>query len=320
MSLSRARPGSLEPIRIGIVGLGRIAQGMHGPSIRGNPAFALAATASPQDELPGVAGFAAIEDMLDGVPELTAVAICTPPQLRYDMARLALERGKHVLLEKPPCCSVARLTHLASLAGTAGRTLFQTWHSRYAHAVPRAARELAGHTLERVRVTWKEDVREWHAGQCWLWQAGGFGVFDLGINPLSILTQLIPEPLFARTARLFVPANCATPIAAELQLETASGVPIEVGLDGLDAGTPIWEIELTTDRGALTLANGGAILRTGSAGPLPPPSLAEEYVALYGRFAELIARGESDVDARPLQLVADLHLVATHVTVDAFAG
>ena len=43
-----------------------------------------------------------------------------------------------------------------------------------------------------------------------------------------------------------------------------------------------------------------------------------EYASLYRHFAELVARGISDVDARPFQLVADASLLGTRVTVDRF--
>jgi D-galactose 1-dehydrogenase/L-arabinose 1- dehydrogenase len=43
-----------------------------------------------------------------------------------------------------------------------------------------------------------------------------------------------------------------------------------------------------------------------------------EYPRLYARFADLIAAGESDVDWRPLQLVADALLVAERATGPAF--
>jgi len=50
----------------------------------------------------------------------------------------------------------------------------------------------------------------------------------------------------------------------------------------------------------------------------PHPSLSSEYAAIYGEFAELISRGESDVDAGPLQCVADIQLVAQHVPAAPF--
>ena len=47
--------------------------------------------------------------------------------------------------------------------------------------------------MKRLLVTWKEDVRHWHPGQQWIWEAGGFGVFDPGINALSIVTKIMPD-------------------------------------------------------------------------------------------------------------------------------
>ena len=311
----------MEPIQTGIVGFGKIARDAHRPSIRANPAFELAATASCDAGEPGLAHFSRIEDMLEDVPQLTAVAICTPPQVRYHAARLALEHGKHVLLEKPPCSSVLELEHLAALAKSAGKTLYQTWHSREASAVEPAANELRRRKLRAVRITWKEDVRTWHPGQQWLWEPGGFGVFDPGINALSILTQVITEPLFARSAHFDIPGNCATPIAAELALETASGVPIAASFDFRLRGKPVWSIDFETDQGPLGLLDGGTRLQLGDEpAPLARARLGREYAAIYRRFAELIARGESEVDTRPLACVADLFLVARHFTVEPFPG
>ena len=49
---------------------------------------------------------------------------------------------------------------------------------------------------------WKEDVTHWHPGQKWIWQAGGLGVFDPGINGLSILTRIMPHGIFLTGAEL----------------------------------------------------------------------------------------------------------------------
>ena len=80
---------------------------------------------------------------LDGVAGLDAIAICTPPQVRYEIAHLALVRGKHVLLEKPPCPSLVQLEHLIGLAQGRGReALYQSWHSQHARALPLLERTL----------------------------------------------------------------------------------------------------------------------------------------------------------------------------------
>ena len=87
--------------------------------------------------------------------------------------------------------------------------------------VPGAGPE--GKRVRELRVTWKEDVRHWHPGQAWIWEPGGFGVFDPGINALSILTRILPSPIFVQSATLAVPANRAAPIAAEISPRRPSG-------------------------------------------------------------------------------------------------
>jgi predicted dehydrogenase len=82
-----------------------------------------------------------------------------------------------------------------------GVTLFASWHSRFAAGVPAAKAWLATHDIRAVDIQWREDVRRWHPGQTWIWEAGGLGVFDPGINALSILTEIMPREVFVTDAR-----------------------------------------------------------------------------------------------------------------------
>jgi D-galactose 1-dehydrogenase len=309
----------VKPIRVGIVGVGKIARDQHIPAILGNSALSFAAAASRHAQVSGVANFSSIEEMLAKVSDLDAVAICTPPQAHYAAAKLALAKGKHVLLEKPPCTSLTQFENLVRLARIAGRTLYQTWHSRHAHAVAPAGRLLQQQILKQGRVTWKEDVRQWHPGQAWIFEPGGFGVLDPGINAISIMTQIIAEPIFVTSACLYVPSNCAAPIAAELEFVTDRGVGISAGLDFRHTGPQTWDIDLETDQGSIKLSAGGGQLTVGThAVPADTGALASEYEDIYERFVQLIRQGESEVDVRPLQLVADIFLIAKHISVAPF--
>jgi D-galactose 1-dehydrogenase len=309
----------VQPIRIAVVGIGKIARDQHLPAIAANPAFTFAAAVSRHAQLAAVANFQSIEALLAGTVAVDAISICTPPQLHYPAARLALVNGKHVLLEKPPCTSLAQLENLVSLANAAGRTLYQTWHSQHAHGVAPAVRLLRQRKLRWVHVTWREDVRKWHPGQTWIWQAGGFGVLDPGINALSIVTLLVAEPVFPKSARLFVPSNCDAPIAADLELVSDSGVEISVQLDFRHTGPQTWDIELSTDSGPMKLSAGGGLLTVDNQ-PVAPDAggLGSEYESIYHCFAELIAKRQSEVDARPLRMVADIFMVAKQIAVEPF--
>jgi len=309
----------MKPVRVGLVGIGKIARDQHIPALRANPAFVLAACASRNAKVDGILNFPTIEDMLAAGQEIDAVAICTPPQFHYEAAKLALGKGKHVLLEKPPCTTTLQLAHLAELANAAKRTLFQTWHSQHAHGVAPAQRWLKRRKVRGVRVTWKEDVRQWHPGQTWIWQAGGFGIFDPGINAISILSEIMPEPFFVESAHLYVASNHEAPIAAEMSFRTDSGAEIKAAFDFRHTGVQTWDIDVDTDAGAIRLSAGGGKLTIGDElVPADAGALENEYESIYRHFADLIERGRCDVDARPLQLVADIFLLAKRSIVEPF--
>jgi D-galactose 1-dehydrogenase len=306
----------MAKIEIAIVGLGKIARDQHVSSIAASEDFELIAVASPHHSLDGVPSFTSIEALLQDVPGVEAVALCTTPQVRFDIARYALQRGKHVLLEKPPGVTVSEVHALIDIARRNDAVLFASWHSRFAQAVEPARAWLAGRKISRINITWKEDVRVWHPGQPWIWKAGGLGVFDPGINALSILTRLVPDALALKTATLFFPSNCETPIAAQLSLCDPNGVIIQVELDFLQSGQQTWSIDVDTDAGRLTLSMGGAIMAVDGK-PVPTPRGAE-YANLYAHFAGLVRGRRSDVDYAPLQLVADAFLCGRRIEVEPF--
>jgi len=306
----------MSPLRVAIVGFGKIARDQHVPAIAGTEGVELAAIASRNASLAGVPHVTTLEQLLRDGPPVDAVTLCTPPQVRRAQAAMALAAGKHVMLEKPPGATVGEIKPLVTAARAAQRTLFATWHSRFAPAVEPARQLLAGRQVTAVRISWKEDVRVWHPGQAWIWQPGGLGVFDPGINALSILTRILPQPLFVTSADLAFPANRDAPIAASLSLSDAKGLPITAEFDFRQTGPQSWDIHLDTDGGPLTLSSGGARL---TAAGKPLVDLAEaEYAGLYRRFLELTATGETDVDLAPLQIVADAFLLARRRTVEPF--
>ena len=303
-------------VRLAVIGLGKIARDQHLPTIAALPAVTLAAVADPHVTLDGVPAFASLEELLRNGPPVDAVVLCTPPQMRGTQAAIALAAGKHVLLEKPPAATISAIGPLVGVAGAAGLTLFATWHARLAPAVEPARTWLASREIRAVRVIWKEDVRVWHPGQAWIWEAGGFGVFDPGINALSILTRVLPRPFFLTDAELSFPDNRAAPIAARLAFSDAGGLAIEADFDFRQTGEQTWAIEVDTDHGRLTLSAGGA--RLSHDGQLLIDEKKVAYPLIYRRFVDLIARSESDVDLAPLAHVADAFMLGRRVVVEPF--
>lgn len=301
---------------IAIIGFGKIARDQHVPALRDDPRFQLVATVDPHARLDGIAHYSNIAALLAADTGVKAVAICTPPSVRHTVARAAIAAGLHVLLEKPPGETVDEVLELERLADEAGVTLFTAWHSREAAAVDTARDWLSGRTIDAVRIAWKEDIRVWHPGQEWILDAGGFGVFDPGINALSILTHILPEAPELVSAKLSVPRGRASPILATLELRSGD-TSISVDLDFLQEGVQRWDIEVDTPDGTLRLSQGGATLTIADA-PVPA-SPNREYPRLYARFADLVAAHESDVDMAPLKLVTDAIAIGEHVETEPFA-
>jgi D-galactose 1-dehydrogenase len=303
-------------IRVAIVGLGKIARDQHISAIAETAGIELAAIVSRNASIDGIKHFATLDELLDRVPDIDAVALCTPPQGRQAQAATALKAGKHVLLEKPPGATVSELTPLIAEARQTGHTLFATWHSRFAPAVEAARAFVASRQIRSVVVEWKEDVRVWHPGQAWIWEPGGFGVFDPGINALAILTRILPRPFFLTEAELSYPGNRATPIAANLAFSDGTGVPILAEFDWRQTGPQTWDIRVETDAGRLTLSFGGS--RLVHDGQTLVDEEQAEYRGIYQRFVELITSRVSDVDLSPLVHVADAFMLGRRREVEPF--
>lgn len=303
-------------IPLALVGVGKIARDQHIPSIAGGPDFELAVAVSRHGKVDGVENFENFDAFLAARPDVKVVSLCTPPEVRFDMAKKAIAAGRDVLMEKPPATTLGEAEALSALAAEAGVTLFATWHSRFALGVEPARIWLSDKTIKTVSIVWKEDVRRWHPGQAWIWEPGGFGVFDPGINALSILTAVVPGPILVERSTLEFPENKKQPIAASIAMRTVDGAPVSAEFDWRQEGPQTWDITIETDQGLLRLSKGGSELYIGDALHTAGPD--REYAGIYERFGALIRARESDTDYQPLRLVADSFLCGERKVVASF--
>ncbi len=304
--------------KIALAGIGKIAIDQHIPTLAASPDWELAAAVSRNHRVEGVPNYTDFAAMLDAHPEIGTVSLCMPPVPRFDYAVTALLAKRHVMLEKPPGATLAEVRALEDLADLKGLSLYASWHSRSARFVAAAKAWLRDRLVKRLTVTWKEDVRKWHPGQDWVFEPGGMGVFDPGINALSIVTEILPDPIHLRTARLDFPENRATPIAAGLDFHHPHGGTVTAEMNWDHQGEDIWQIEVVTDKGTLTLKNGGAVLEIDGQPSEGADGLDGEYPALYTHMARLVAEGRSDVDLTPMIHIADAMTLGKRNTVKPF--
>jgi D-galactose 1-dehydrogenase len=306
--------------KIAIIGIGKISQDQHLPVIDKSKDFVVAATVSTRGLTHGdLPVFKTPAELYRAMPEVKLVAVCTPPGVRHAIVREALDAGMDVLMEKPPTPTISELDDLVAYAKKKKRVLFQTWHSQYNAAVDHTKKLLKKDGVASVRIDWRESVRKWHPGQDWVWQPGGFGVCDPGINALSIFSKIMPFPVFVDSARLKFPSNRQTPV--DVQIAFKSGQPhqpkMSAGFNWLETQGEIWTLSIETQKGdQLKLEKGGTVLRVNGVIKVEKPS--EEYEGIYERFAELLKKKKSDVDGTPLRLVADAFLLGARENVEAF--
>jgi predicted dehydrogenase len=194
--------------------------------------------------------------------------------------------------------------------------MFTTWHAQHNPAVAAAAEALAGKRIASMDILWHEDVRKWHPGQRWIWETGGFGVFDPGINAFSIATKIFPDTLFVERAELSYPEGAQTPIAADIEFASAvADGRLRCSLDWRRTEGEEWTITIRTAEGTeVRLENGGSLLSIdGQQQSFDSPG---EYPDIYARFVELIDERRSEVDVAPLRLVADCLLVGSRHMVE----
>ena len=125
------------PLQVGVIGAGYWATYAHIPAILEHPRAALLAVQSrSQDKADKVAkDFGAKYAVTDPIalldlPELDAVVIATTPNMHHAQAKAALERGKHVLIEKPMTFTAGEARELCDLADAKGVQLLIScpWH------------------------------------------------------------------------------------------------------------------------------------------------------------------------------------------------
>jgi len=306
--------------KIAVIGIGKISQDQHLPVIDKSKDFELAACVSTRGIGHGdVPVFKTPAELYKAMPEVGLVSICTPPNVRHQMVREAIDAGKDVLLEKPPTQTLAEFDDLVAYGRKKDRVLFQTWHSQYNAAVDETRKILKKEGVKSVRIDWRESVRKWHPGQDWVWEPGGFGVCDPGINAMSIFTKIMPFPVFVESSKLKFPANRQTPVDVEIVFKSLekSKPSLSAHFNWLEETGEIWTVAIETARGnQLRLEKGGTVLVLNDHVVIQNPS--EEYEGIYERFAKLLRKGKSDMDGAPLRLISDAFFLGARENIEEF--
>lgn len=234
-----------DPLRVGVLGCGAIAQAVHVPLLRRTPGATLVAVADPSAAAraaavrlaPGVDVFEDFPSLLRS-GQVDAVVVCAPSALHAPLALAALEAGKHLYLEKPLAVDREGAERAAAAASRAIVVSAIGFNRRFHPAFLRLRRSLteggAGE-LRELRTRFCEPV----AGSLPDWkrrrESGGGALLDLASHHVDLVRFVAGEEVELESAS--IRSIASEHDEAELVLRLASGARavVEVSFHGARA-------------------------------------------------------------------------------------
>jgi predicted dehydrogenase len=127
--------------------------------------------------------------------DVDVVYLGTPISTHAELARRAIEAGKHVLVEKAFTTTAAQARELATLAAERGRFLMEAMWMVFNPAIRRLLDEVAAGTIGEVRtVQGSFGFPSPPDAIIWRPELGGGALLDRGVYPLTLAQLLLGKP------------------------------------------------------------------------------------------------------------------------------
>lgn len=245
-------------LRVGIVGCGAIARAVHLPLLARLPRVRVAALADPDDAqralahrlAPAATAFVDAHALLEGAA-IDAVVICSPSGLHAAHARVAVQRGLHIYLEKPLATSLAEGAPLCDAWRRAGVVGMMGYNYRFNDLIGRLRAHVRLGTVGPVvaaRTMFcapSGTLPPWKRRR----ETGGGVLLDFGSHHIDLIRFLLGREI--RSVRAALRSRHTEDDCALLELELEGGAQVQ----SLFAfGVPAAErIEIHGEAGRLTV-------------------------------------------------------------------
>lgn len=260
-------------VRVGVIGCGAIATAVHLRALRSLAGFELRAVADPSPDalaralrmVRGATGHRDPGELLDR-QDLDAVVIAAPSGRHATLAIAALERRRHLYLEKPIATTLEDGQRVVDAAATADVVAMCGFNWRFQPLIRRAGELLRGGAIgpvRHVRSAFLEPatVAEWKRRRA----DGGGVLLDLGSHHFDLIPWLLEARIVGVEAEIRSIATEHDNATVRLQLDQGRGATCDFSLT---RGPAHWfefigeRGTLRVDRVARTLAIEGARART----------------------------------------------------------
>lgn len=247
---------------LGVIGCGDAAVRYHAPAWRKVPGIRVVSLFDPLPQNAHALANRLQEPRLAGNlqellahPEVEAVAILTPPATHFELARMALRSGKHVLVEKPLALDETEAEELTVLSRRTGLATAVGFHLRNHRLVQRARSMVQAQRIGRIRAAhalWCARLRTSLAAPSWRDNPaeGGTLLDDLGIHHVDLLRYLLGTEI--RDVRSTLSDHSPTGRHVRLALSTEDGAALDVTVV---EGRFEWQaLEIVGERGRISLS------------------------------------------------------------------
>lgn len=234
-----------DPVRVGLVGCGSIAQAVHVPLLRRLPGVALVAVADPSSAARSAAARLAPEatvyedfaSVLEG-PGIDAVVVCAPSALHGPLALDVVQAGKHLYLEKPLAVDREGGVRAAAVAGESPVVSTIGFNRRFHPAFRRLRGSLAqaaAGELRELRTRFCEPVTEELPGWKRLRETGGGALLDLASHHVDLVRFLTGHEVELESASIRSLASEHDDAELVLRLSSGARAVVEVSFHGVRA-------------------------------------------------------------------------------------
>ncbi len=259
-------------IRLALVGCGNMAR-WHADQLKTLDDIEVAAVCDPiaeqtarfkQDYFPEAVEYDSYERMLDDVKlKLDGVVLVTPHTLHYPQAKAALERGLHVLVEKPMVTQVDHAYDLWRTTQRTGKLLGITFQAPYSAVFGYLAEARDRGDWGKVQVISGSVAQAWFQGTTGHWRqnpelSGGGYIYDTGAHLLNAIMWLMNDPV-VEVHCMMDNLGCPVDINGVATLRFQNGA---IGTVSLAGNVPQFStnIQIMTDRMLITTDQYGSKL------------------------------------------------------------
>lgn len=222
--------------------------------------------------LQGVQQFEEYSDMLEQC-DLDAVIICSPHTLHFKQATNALNRGLHVLIEKPMTCSAKEAEELIKTAKQSGKVMQVSYQRHFQPEFMYIRDAIAGGEIGKITSITASLYQEWDSLTNGSWRqvpklSGGGFLMDSGSHIIDVLlwtTGLTPIKIQSQLSQQGTP----------VEIDTFTSILFEEGvIAGLNllGSSPVWHetYVFCGEEGAIFYDNGKITLHHLGQEPIIP--------------------------------------------------